>query len=87
MTCHPCNRAEMNPLAGLYQANCLNCRARAFAHGQAMFEAEQAGKKTERYKAALKTVFGEDQAAQDEGHKLASAWAKRIKTHKTEAKA
>ena len=82
MTCHPCTRAEKHPMAGLYQADCLNCRARALAHGQAVFEAEQAGKKTDRYKAALRSVFGEDQAAQDEGHKLAHAWAKRIKQQK-----
>jgi hypothetical protein len=86
MSCHPCTRAEKNPLAGMYQADCPNCRARAFAHGQAMFEAEQAGKKTKRYKAALKTVFGEDKADQDAGHLASRAWAKKIKQHTKEAK-
>ena len=81
MSCHPCTRAEKNPLAGMYQADCPSCRARAFAHGQAMFKAEQAGKKTERYREALRVCFGEDQEAQDAGHKASREWAKRIRQY------
>lgn len=81
MTCHPCTRAEKNPLSGLQNANCPNCRARAFAHGQEMFEAEKVEKKTARYREALRVCFGEDKAAQDAGHKAAREWAKRIRQY------
>lgn len=83
MSCHQCTRAEANPLAGMYQADCPNCRARAFAHGQAMFEAEKAGKRTARYREALRVCFGEDKAAQDAGHLASREWAKKIREHKS----
>lgn len=36
--CPACERAESNPLTGIYQAGCMHCDARAIAQSPAALE-------------------------------------------------
>jgi hypothetical protein len=75
MTCESCKAAELDPLTGLYDADCKSCSARSLAHSPAWAEARMAGRITPWYESALRAVWGDDWEA---GHFAVKAWVKRI---------
>lgn len=80
MTCTSCQAAEADPLTGRYRANCIECQARALAHGPLVFASVRAGVKSPEYAAALRKVFGEGNERQ--GHEKVREWFKRIQRAK-----
>ncbi len=67
MTCLACAAAQTDADHPIYFARCRGCRVRSLANGPAHFEAQQAGRITPAYKAALQKLAGEDwQAAHAE---------------------
>ena len=67
MTCLACTAAQTAAHHPIYQAECRGCRVRALANGPVHFDAQQAGRVTPAYKAALQNLAGEDwQAAHAE---------------------
>ncbi len=77
MTCPACERAQQNPLTGIYRADCDECKARALAGGREMFDSIKAGARTDEYREALTRVFGE--GGEEAGHQRVRAWAKKMK--------
>lgn len=80
MTCEACQIALTNPKTGRYTAHCEECKARALANGNALFESKRLGVKSPEYADALRRVFGEGNEAT--GHERVRAWAKKINQHK-----
>jgi hypothetical protein len=76
MTCTACLSAESDPMSGLYQANCDECKARIIANGRELFEASKAGKITPEYEEVLKRMFGDEWRA---AHLRVKAWKERLK--------
>lgn len=67
MICLACAAAQTDADHPIYFARCRGCRVRSLANGPAHFEAQQAGRITPAYKAALQKLAGEDwQAAHAE---------------------
>lgn len=67
MTCLACAAAQTDADHPIYFARCRGCRVRSLANGPAHFEAQQAGRITPAYKAALQKLAGDDwQAAHAE---------------------
>lgn len=77
MTCAACDRAQQNPMTGIFKAGCDECKARALASGRELFDSIQAGARTAEYQAALSRMFGEGN--EEAGHQRVRAWAKRMK--------
>ena len=65
MTCPDCTAAQTNANWGGYHAKCPECKVRALASGMAFFAAKTERRITPAYRAALRTLFGEDA---DAGH-------------------
>lgn len=76
MTCEACQRAQINPRTGMYQADCMECTARALANSPQFFDAMKAEAMTPAYRDALQAAFGQDWKA---GHERVKHWAQRIK--------
>ena len=60
MTCKACTEAATVPWTHSFQSDCLECKARALAHGQAYWSAAKDDAMTPDYKKALVASFGED---------------------------
>lgn len=82
MSCADCTAAQTAPLRDGFTRGCVECLARVLAATGAHLESEAAGKRTEAYTDALKTLFG-DKA--DAGHQAVKQWAKAIKNYKATA--
>ena len=80
MNCPACEAAQENPATGLYKHDCHECKARALANGQAMFDSQKKGYMTKEYKAALTALFGAE--GLDQGHKAVKEWSRKIKEAK-----
>lgn len=65
MTCPDCTAAQTNPDWGGYHAKCQGCQVRALASGMGFFAAKTDRRITPAYRAALRTLFGDDA---DAGH-------------------
>jgi hypothetical protein len=60
MTCQPCAEAETNPGVHSFTAGCLECSARALAHGPIYWAAAKADALTPAYRSALQALAGAD---------------------------
>ena len=74
MTCPACAEAERNPMTGLYQANCLECKVRAIAQSPEYHRSMQIGRLTAEYKRVLTLAIGGDV---QEAHARVKAWHER----------
>lgn len=73
--CPHCTAAAAQRHYGRLQAKCRGCQTREIANGVAFFEARAWGAMTEKYRAQLRAVFGDDWQA---GHGLVKAEAARL---------
>ena len=76
MTCESCQAAEQNPNTGLFDAGCQDCSLRMLAGSLDYWVSAQDGTPTEGYKAALRSITGDDWKA---GHKRVKEWNQRMK--------
>lgn len=74
MTCDACAQAQSDPLTPHYSANCLNCAARAMAHGPIEISVEN-DQWFQSYMAGLLLVAGGDAA---ELHGRIKDWHRRV---------
>ncbi len=75
-TCPACERADANPLSGMYEANCRPCDARALSQAPLFFESVEAEAVTPGYRARLQALFGSEWV---QAHEEVKRWAERIK--------
>lgn len=72
MTCKGCERAERNPMSGLFVTGCTECAVRQLAQCPEHHEARMRGRMLPAYKARLRAVFGDGWEA---GHMRVKAFA------------
>lgn len=75
MNCQTCAEAERNPMTGLYQANCPECKVRAVAQGPEFHRCMQIGRLTAEYKRVLTLAIGGDV---QEAHAKVKAWHEKV---------
>lgn len=63
--CPDCTAAQTDANWGGYRARCQGCQVRALASGMAFFTSKAERRITPAYRAALRTLFGDDA---DAGH-------------------
>jgi hypothetical protein len=76
VTCPACDRAEVHPLTGIYQAGCQPCEARALAQGPAAHKRESdPGELQQAMRQAWPT-----EAEYRKGRALVWGWIKRMES-------
>ena len=76
MECRPCAEAEANPATHSFTSGCMECSARALAHGPVYWAAAKAETLTPAYKTALQAIAGDGWQAL---HTRVKVWAGRLK--------
>jgi hypothetical protein len=80
--CLACNEAQSNAASHVFNAKCLRCSERHFAHLPIFWESVQARYFTQAYENAINQRFGVDGA--QSAHEAIKNWFKRIKAAKGE---
>lgn len=83
MSCDACQRAEVKPHTGRFNAFCDGCSARAIALSPDFHQSRKERRRTERYSQALAALF---KGREEHGHALALEWHKRIAAAKKTTK-
>ncbi|WP_445286554.1 hypothetical protein [Variovorax atrisoli] len=80
MSCPNCNKAAVRADWPGYTANCRECLARGIANGPEYWRSRQDGTLRDEYKAALRTIWGDDWKAGHNAVKTAAARMDALRT-------